>query len=164
MGNVISALYYGLIHWFSKLAHHTTWEHYKNQPNHVDCSWFFPWSRCSIFWKLTKLYPFVCVLFSLHIVPYNTYVYTPMHTYTHAQHKHTRTHMYIHTYTKQVDQEPGFGRSPLDRSLQSGLVAPRFKHSSNETQAPVWSLAELTVVLNHTYPLLSSWTSQMFMK
>lgn len=68
-----------------------------------------------------------------------------MHTYTHAQHKHTRTRMYIHTYTKQVDQEPGFGRSPLAGSLQSGLGAPRFKQSSNETQAAVWSLAELTL-------------------
>lgn len=96
----------------------------------------------------------VCGLLYAHRL-YNTY--TSMHTCTRVQHKHT--HM-----KNRVDQEPGFWRKGSEGSHQSGLGAAEFEHSSSETQAPVWALAELTLVLNRTaFPLVEShkclWTN-----
>lgn len=81
---------------------------------------------------------------------------TPTHTHpcTHVHVYNISTHIHM---KNRVDQEPGFWRKGSEGSHQSGLGAAEFEHSSRETQAPVWALAELTPVLNRTaFPLVES--------
>lgn len=151
MGNVISAFYLWSNTLILKTGPSSPGSIIKTNQKHVGYSWFFPWSKCFIFWKFTKPCPFLYVVYSMHIVLYNTYTYTSMHTYARAQRKHT------HTYKKRWTRSLDFEENHQMVLISQGWGLLNSSTAPVKLKAPVWSLAELTLALNRTaFPRVES--------